>query len=143
MKPRPESFDDPPAFIAAKFSTVLGLLHHTILSVWRYHFHTVILQVIIETVAVVGSVTDQFLRLCFDHVEVKGQLDERNCMVIRSMRGDGKRQAIAVHDTHDFHAFSRFVGPMPSPPPLAGEKVASMKLSRSSMMPDSRSVFAS
>jgi hypothetical protein len=41
-----------------------------------------------------------------------------------------------------FAPFPRLVGPIPSQLPLAGEKVASMKNSRSSITPDSRSVFA-
>ena len=72
----------------------------------RNHLDAVVLQIIIEAIAVVGFVADQFLRLRFDHVEIKGQLNERYLMVIGSVRGNGKRQTVSVHDTHDFHAFS-------------------------------------
>jgi hypothetical protein len=106
MKPRPEPFDYTSQFISTKLSTVLGFMHHAILSVRRDHFNAAVLQIVIETIAVVGSIADQFLRFCFDHIEIKSQLNERDLAVIRSISGNGQRQAVAVQDTHDFHVFS-------------------------------------
>ena len=108
MKPRPESFDKPSTLIATELSTVLRWLKNSILLMRRNHLDAVVLQIIIEAVAVISFVADQLLRLRFDHVEIEGQLNERDLMVIGSMCGDSQRKAVAIYNTHDFHAFSAF-----------------------------------
>ena len=63
-------------------------------------------NVLVERVAVVGTVADEVLRLGFDHVEVEAQLDQAHFVMVRGVRTDRERQAVAIHDRHDFHAFS-------------------------------------
>ena len=41
----------------------------------------------------------------FDHVEVEAQLHQADFVVVRRMRADGERQAVAIDNRHDFHAF--------------------------------------
>jgi hypothetical protein len=50
---------------------------------------------------------------------------------------DRERQAVAIHDRHDFHAFSTLGRPTSAPPPFAITKLASMKHSSSSSTPRS------
>ena len=60
----------------------------------------------VELIAVVRVVADQVLRLRFDHVEVESQLHERHLVMVRRVRGHRQRQAVTIHNRHDFHAFS-------------------------------------
>jgi hypothetical protein len=63
----------------------------------------------------------------------------------RSTRGAPRKYVtnISINRVLECLAFARFVSPMAPPPPFAAANVASMKLSRSSIAPSSRSVFAS
>ena len=60
----------------------------------------------IERVTVVSAVADEIFRLGFDHVEVEAQLYEAHFVMVRGVGADRERQAVAIHDRHDFHAFS-------------------------------------
>jgi hypothetical protein len=71
-------------------------------------------------IAVVRFVADELLGFGLDHVEVEGQLYERDPEMIGGVGCDRKRQAVAINDSMIFTPFPRFVGPMLSPPPLAG-----------------------
>jgi len=106
MKPRPESLNKPATLVTAKRPTTLRLLKCVVLPVRSDYLYAIVLQIIVKAIAVIGFIADQLLRLCFDHVEVEGQLNERDFMVICSMRSGRKRQTVAIHNTHDFHAFS-------------------------------------
>ena len=50
-------------------------------------------------------------------------------VTVRRERADRKRQSMAIHNRHDFHAISapRFVVPIAEPPRLAMAIVATMK----------------
>ncbi len=67
----------------------------------RDHLDTVGAQLCVQIVAVVRVIPDQIVRHCFKHVEIKSQLQERDLMLTRSVRGDGERLSAAVHDCHD------------------------------------------
>src|SRR5262245_53784457 len=51
--------------------------------------------------------------------------------MVRRVRADRERQSMAIHDRHDFHAFSALCSSDFQRPPLAITKVASMKHSSS------------
>ncbi|MCE3224090.1 MAG: hypothetical protein K0S58_2270 [Nitrospira sp.] len=87
----------------------------------------------IESIAVIGAIADEMLRLGLQHVEIETELDQRDLVMIRGMRTDREGEAMAIHNGEDFHALAAFVSPTASPPPLAAANVASMKLSRSSI----------
>jgi hypothetical protein len=55
-------------------------------AVWRDHLDAVSTQFLIQRIAVVGAITDQILRLGFDHVEVEAQLHQADFMMVSSMR---------------------------------------------------------
>jgi len=61
---------------------------------------------IIERVAIIGAVANEGLGLDFNHVKVKAQLDQAHFMMIGGVRTHRQRQAVAIHNRHDFHAFS-------------------------------------
>ncbi len=63
-------------------SNPLRLLERSVVPMRSDHLNPFALQFLIEVVAVVGFVANQFLRLFFDHIEIKGQSVERDLMVI-------------------------------------------------------------
>ena len=83
-----------------------------------------------------------FFRLGFDHVEVEAQLYGAHFVMVRGVGADRERQAVAIHDRHDFHAFSTLGRSDLGASALAITKVASMKHSSSSSTPRSRSSLA-
>jgi len=54
--------------------------------VWRDHLDAVSAQLLVQGIAVVGAVTDQILRLGFDHVEVEAQLHQADFVMVGRMR---------------------------------------------------------
>ena len=74
----------------------------------RDHLDAVSSHFLIQRVTVVGAITDEVLWLGFDHVEVETELDQADFVVVGRMRTDRKRQAMTIHNRHDFQAFSAF-----------------------------------
>jgi hypothetical protein len=72
----------------------------------RNHFHALLLQRFIQTIAVVRLVADQVLRLRLDHVKVEAELHQRHFMMIRRMRAHRQRQTVAIEDRHDLHTLA-------------------------------------
>jgi hypothetical protein len=87
-------------------AAVLGLATDAIGLVWSDHLGALLTQLFVERITVVSTIADQVFRLGFDHVKVERQLHERDFVVVRGVRRDGERQAVPIHDRHDFHAFS-------------------------------------
>ena len=52
----------------------------------RDHLDAVSTQLLIQRIAVVGAITDQILRLGFDHVEVEAQLHQADFVMVGRMR---------------------------------------------------------
>ena len=80
----------------------------------RDHLNAVVSQLFIQRVAIIGPIADQILRLGFDHVEVEAWLHQADFVMVRRVRADRERQPMAIHNRHDFHAFSRYVDPCPT-----------------------------
>ena len=57
-------------------ATILRRQLAAIGAVWRDHLDAVSTQLLIQRIAIVGAITDQILRLGFDHVEVEAQLHQ-------------------------------------------------------------------
>src|SRR5215468_653746 len=72
----------------------------------RDHLNAVLSQLRIQRIAVIGAIADQVFRLGFDHVEVETQLHQTHFVMVRRVRADRERQSMAIHNRHDFHAFS-------------------------------------
>jgi hypothetical protein len=60
MKTRPESSDHPATLVAAHNATILCLLKCAVLPVRRDHLHAVVLQLLIQAIAIVSFVANRF-----------------------------------------------------------------------------------
>lgn len=106
MKPGPEALGEPTSVVATEGTTVPSLAHRAVLPMRRDHLHALVRQSGIKLVTFVHLVADELLGLGIDHVEVEGQLDQRDLVVIGEVRRDRERQSVAIHDSHDSHASS-------------------------------------
>jgi hypothetical protein len=106
LNPCKEALDDPPPLVAAQAPSVLGLALGAVGFVRSDHLGALLAQLCVQRIAVVRAISDQILGPRLDHVEVEGELHQRDFVVIRRMRGDRQRQSVTIHDRHDFHAFS-------------------------------------
>ena len=61
---------------------------------------------VVEWITIIGAVANKGLGFGFDHVKVEAQLDQAYFMMICRVRAYRQRQAVAIHNRHDFHAFS-------------------------------------
>ena len=81
LEPRKEPFDEPPPLVPAQVAPVLGL-EFSGRPVRRNHVDPVVLEVVIEPVAIVGPIADEMFGLGLQHVEVETELDQRDFMMI-------------------------------------------------------------
>ena len=72
------------------------------------HLDALRTQLLIELIAVVGFVADEVVGLGLDHVEVEAELHQADFVMVRGMRADRQRQAVAIDNCHDFQAFAAF-----------------------------------
>jgi len=70
------------------------------------HVDAVLLEVVIEPIAVIGPIANEMLRLGLQHVEVDTELHQRDFMMIRRMRPARERPPVAIHNRPDFHALA-------------------------------------
>src|SRR6202158_1188103 len=105
-KPRKESLHDPASLVSAQAPSVLRFPLPAVGFMWSNHLDALLSKLHVERIAVVGAITDQIVRLGFDHVEVEAQLHECDLMVVGRVRADRQRQTMPINDRHDFHAFS-------------------------------------
>jgi hypothetical protein len=108
LKPRKESLDDPAPLVSAQALAVLRLALPAVGFMRSNDLDALLSKLLVERMAVVGAITDQIVRLGFDHVEVEAQLHEWDLMVVGRVRAAGERQTMPINDRHDVHAFSGF-----------------------------------
>lgn len=106
LKPRKESLHDPASLVSAQAPSVLRLALPAVGFMRGNHLDALLSKLCVERIAVVRAITDQIIRLGFDHVEVEAQLHECDLMVVGRVRADGQRQSMPINDHHDFHAFA-------------------------------------
>lgn len=68
------------------------------------HVHPVLLEVIIQSITVVGAVPNEMLGLGLQHGEVETEWDQRDFMMVRGMRADRDGEPMAIDNRQDFHA---------------------------------------
>ncbi|HSF67721.1 MAG TPA: hypothetical protein VLA67_09885 [Nitrospiraceae bacterium] len=107
LEPRKEPFDEPAALVPASVAPVLGLEFPS-RPVRRDQVHAVLLEVIIESVAVIRAIANELLRLGLQHVEVETELHQGDLMMIGGMRTDRERQPVSIDNRQDFHALATF-----------------------------------
>ena len=105
LEPRKEPFDEPAALVPAQAAAVLGFEFPSG-PVRRDQVHPVLLEVIIEPVAVIGAIANEVLGLGLQHIEVETELDQCDLMMIGRVRTDGEWQPMAIHNREDLHAFA-------------------------------------
>lgn len=64
----------------------------------------VLREVVIEPVAVIGSIADEILGLGLQHGEVETELHERDLKMIGRVRTDGERQPVPIRNRENLHA---------------------------------------
>jgi len=106
LNPGEEAFHQPAPLIATQSAAVLCIGFKPSLPMWRDHFNAFLAQFFIQFVAVVGTITNQIHRLRLDHVEVKTQLHQSDFMMVGDVRTDCQRQAVTIHNCHDFHTLT-------------------------------------
>ena len=74
LDPGEEALDEPAPRVTAEPSSILRERLSAIGAMRCNHLDALSSQLLVQRVAVVGAVTDQILRLGFDHVEVEAQL---------------------------------------------------------------------
>lgn len=136
LEPGEEAFYLPTTSAPAQRPAVLSL-STTIPSVWSDQFDaTLRAESIVQTITVVGSITDHSLR-CVGYDRIQSVLDERYFMRRSACNPDSDRKTMAVDDCHDLGALSALSSPDQGAPFLAPAKVPSMKVSVRSRPPRS------
>src|SRR5579885_1621896 len=107
LEPGKEPFDEPATLIPPQMAAILGL-ELASGPVWRNQVHPVLLEVVIEPVAVVGPIPNEMFGLGLQHVEVETQLHQRDLMMIRGVRPDREREPMPIHNGQDFHPLAAF-----------------------------------
>jgi hypothetical protein len=136
VQPREQALDLPAALVAAKSAAVLGGSASAIGSMGRDQLHRVLLaQPFVQTIAVVGAVSDQAVGRDREEAAIDRLLDERDLVGRSACDANGDRKTSAVCNCHD-------LGPLPAlslsdaaPPFLAPAKVPSMNASLRSIFP--------
>jgi len=108
LNPGEEALHQPAPFITTHSTAILRLGINPSPSMWRDHFNAFLAQLFIQFVAVVGAITNQIFWSCLDHVEVKTQVHQGEFMMVSGMRTDRQRQAVTIHNRHDFQTFTAF-----------------------------------
>lgn len=103
-----EPFHNPTPVVAPQASAILRLWLGAVGFVRRNHFDPLLSQFLVQWVSVIGAIANQALGFRLDHVEIKTQLHQGDFLMIGGMRADRERQTVAIHNRHDFHAFSAF-----------------------------------
>lgn len=108
LNPGEEAFDQPAASISAELAAVLGERLHPVRTMQGDHRDALAAQFLVEAIAIVGAIADEVIRLGLDHVEVEAELHQANFVMVGGVRAHRQRQAVAIHNCHDFQAFSAF-----------------------------------
>src|SRR5579885_1509855 len=107
LEPGKEPFDEPATLIPPQMAPVLGC-EFASGPVRRDQVHAVLLEIVIEPVAIVGAIADKMFGLGLQHVEVETQLHQRDLMMIGRMRTDREGQPMTIHNGQDFHPLAAF-----------------------------------
>ena len=107
MKPGEEPLHEPAVLIPPQMPTVLGL-ELAVGAMRGNHIHPVLLELRIELIAVIGTITDEMLRLSLEHVEIETELHQRDLMMIGRMRTHGQGEPMPIDNRENFHTFTAF-----------------------------------
>jgi hypothetical protein len=134
MQPSEEPFDLPAAAVAAQFASILSF-SFSVGPVGSDQFDALLLQSRIQSIGVVGSVTDHPLWFGGGKALCDGRLDQPGFMRRSACNPGRDSKTMAVCNCHDLGPFAAACWTNSSAPFFAPAKVASMKLSAKSNCP--------
>jgi hypothetical protein len=139
--PSEEPLDVPPSSIAPQTSTILGLgLSPRVMR--RDHLDPVAAQVIVQLVAVVGAIPDEFFGKVLYESRGERVVDELRFMPLTTRSPDGDRKTMTVCHRHDLGRFAASSDANFKTPLFAPAWVPSMNASVRSILPRSRRSLA-
>ena len=122
LKPGKEPLHDPATLISSRHSSILRRILSAIHSMWRNHLDSFFAQLPIQFIAIMRFVADQLFGLRLDHVEIEGQLNQSQLMMIGGVSADSQRKSMPVNDSHDLHALATLRFPHVGPTALGGRE---------------------
>ena len=135
MNPGKQTLYFPTPAIASEFSPVLCYPFSPVAFMRCYHFNLSLFELLVQRVAIISQITNDFLRFLFDKPCRYRFLYQFHFMGIGFMGPYGDRKTISVCDCHDLGAFTAFSFSNIKPPFLALAKVPSIKHSVMSIFP--------
>ncbi len=143
LQPGVQPFDLPSAFVSSQLASILCGRFDTICTMGSNQFDPFPAQVLVQRIAVVGSITDQALRLCQDKSRCESCVHKGDFIWRSTFNVNGDRKTSAVCQRHDLRTFTA-LGLSHSPAPFfATTKKPSMKHSDRSNSPRSFRSMAS
>jgi hypothetical protein len=88
----------------------------------RDQVHAILFELVIEPIAVIGSIAIEMFGLRLQHVEVKTQLDQGDFVMIRRVCTDGEGEPMPIHNRENLHALAAFCEPHGLAAALGGRK---------------------
>jgi hypothetical protein len=138
LKPGPQPFNLPSPSVSPQSSTILRCGLSSIPLMRRYHLNAAFSgQLFIKFVAVISSVTNDFIRQIFNKAGIKCGINKLYFMRAGAGCVNGDRKTESVRKAHNFGSFAPFGLAHTIAPFFAGEKVPSIKPSLRSMPPRS------
>lgn len=108
----------------------------------RNEVDAILLEVIIESVVVIGPIANEMLGVGLQYIEIETELDQGDFVMIRRVRTDGEGEPVSIHNRENLHALPAFCEAHSIPAPLRGRKGGIDELSRSFILPSPRSALA-
>ena len=135
MQPGKQTFDLPTAAIAAQFAAVLGARLAAIMLMRSNQLDALLLQFVIQRIAVVSPVADQPLRRRRRETLLESGFDEPSFMWRSACNPHGDRKTMAVRNCQDLGPFAAACWTNSTAPFLAPLKEASINVSARSKSP--------
>ncbi len=85
LEPGEEAFHEPAPFVSREVEAVL-CLQFPGRAMGRNHIHTILFEIVIEAIAIIGTVPNEMLRLGLQYIEFQTELDQRDFMMVSGMR---------------------------------------------------------
>ena len=90
------------ALIASKFSIIQCWFLVFVNFVRRTHIGSLFAKIIIQIIAVICLITNKLIRLCFNQIKLRSQLNLRHFMMVHSMSTNSNLQTDTVNNAKDF-----------------------------------------
>jgi hypothetical protein len=102
LQPHPQAFNLPAPAIPAQFVPILSSWFLAVTFMWCNHLNDLLLQRLIQAVAVISFGTNQTLRFICDHHLLQSWLDKGDFMRRSTFKVDGERKTMADWNTGSY-----------------------------------------